>query len=83
VPDLNCSGSRAICGKGRRMGGKPSSQLGVGTDLNSVANGVEVDVVDIKGPFGEPQEGVHVEQAAVEEFWREQKVVLHLLRRFG
>lgn len=56
---------------------------GVGANLgaDSAVQAAQVYVVDKEGPFDEAKEDTPI--VKVVDFWKDQTVVLHLLRRFG
>jgi len=57
--------------------------VGLGSNLSRIGAGdVRVNVVNKCGPFSQPAAG-ECETALVGDFWKDQRVVVHLLRRFG
>lgn len=69
---------------GNHLSNKGTSvPVGKDANLSELAKGIRVQVVDVKGPLGEPANPAEVPTALVTDFWKEQTVVLHILRRFG
>ena len=61
-----------------------SMPVGFGSNINTLTRDIRVNVVEIKnGTFIEPMNGVEQPTVAVTDFWKDQTVVLHVLRRFG
>lgn len=58
-----------------------SAEQGVGKDLNEIEAFQDLSVKRV--PDKPPYEVEKPEIALVKDFWKEQMVVLHILRRFG
>ncbi len=77
--------AREAASEAVRMGQTGSSKArGVGVNLTELCGGIRLNVVNqSSGPFTEPAAGAAVQEVLATDLWKDQRTVVHVMRRFG